>query len=109
MKLEQAQQLRNKLLYLEGLIAWNTREYIWKVIVGPQDSLLMDRFRTLVDPEIPFNPRAVLQPFRREELSVYFFLKIKGDLICREYREFLSANNVEIPDEGYILTPFPIS
>jgi hypothetical protein len=109
MNMEQAQQLRKKLLYLEGLIAWNTREYIWKVIIGPQDSLLMDRFRDLVDPSVPINPRAILQPFRREQLSVYFFLKFKGDLLCREYREFLAANNVEIPDTGYVLTPFPIA
>ena len=108
MNLEQAQRLRKKLLYLEGLIAWNTREYIWKVVVGPQDLLLMDRFRKLVDPMVPFNPKNVLQPFRREELSVYFFLKIKGDLICREFREFLIANDLEIPEAGYILTPFPL-
>jgi hypothetical protein len=109
MNLEQAQQLRKKLLYLEGLIAWNTREYIWKVIVGPQDQLLMDRFRETVDPLVPFNPRTILQPFRREELSVYFFLKIKGSLICREFREFLIANNVDIPDTDYVLAPFPLS
>ena len=108
MNLEQAQRLRKKLLYLEGLIAWNSREYIWKVVVGPQDQLLMDRFRELVDPAVPFNPRAILQHFRREELSVYFFLKIKGNLICREFREFLTANDLEIPETGYILTPFPL-
>ena len=108
MNLEQAQKLRTKLLYLEGLIAWNTREYIWRVVVGPKDKLLMDRFRELVDPTVPFNPKAILQPFRREELSVYFFCKIKGDLICREFTEFLTANNLEIPEAGYVLTPFPL-
>lgn len=108
MNLEQAQKLRKKLLYLEGLIAWNTREYIWKVIVGPQDLLLLNQFREMVDPSVPFNPRALIQPYRREELSVYFFLKMKGNIICREYREFLIANNVEVPDDGYVLTPFPV-
>jgi hypothetical protein len=108
MNLEQAQKLRKKLLYLEGLIAWNTREYIWKVVVGPQDQLSMDRFRESVNPMVPFNPRDVVQPFRREELSVYFFLKLKGNLICREFREFLTANDLEIPESGYILTPFPL-
>ncbi|HVU53709.1 MAG TPA: hypothetical protein VHD83_01585 [Puia sp.] len=108
MNMEQAQQLRKKLLYLEGLIAWNTREYIWKVVIGPQDQQLLERFRGLVDPAVPFNPRAVLRHFRREELSVYFFCKIKGNLICREFREFLAANDLEIPEIGYVLTPFPL-
>ena len=109
MNLEQAEQLRNKLLYLEGLIAWNTREYIWKVIIGPEDPGQIDQFRDLVDLSIPFNPRAILQRFRREELSVYFFLKIKGSLICREYREFLSANDLHMADSGYVLMPFPLN
>jgi hypothetical protein len=108
MNLEQAQNLRTKLLYLEGLIAWNTREYIWKVIIGPQDKLLMDSFRESVDPFLPFDPRAVLQPFRLNELSVYFFCKTKGDIICREFKEFLLANDLEAPEAGYVLTPFPI-
>lgn len=107
--MEQAQGLRNRLLYLEGLIAWNTREYIWRVIIGPQDQSLVERFRMMVDPCVPFNPRVVLQVFRREDLSVYFFLKVKGDLICREYREFLTANDLEIPEPGYVLAPFPLS
>jgi hypothetical protein len=109
MNLEQAQQLRKKLLYLEGLIAWNTREYIWKVLVGPEDRRLLDSFRSLVDPCTPINPKAILQPFRREELSVYFFLKTKGLLICREYREFLSANNLPVSDSAYLLAPFPLN
>jgi len=103
MNLEQAQKLRTKLLYLEGLIAWNTREYIWKVVVGPKDKLLMDRFRELVDPTVPFNPRAILQPFRREELSVYFFCKNKGYIVCREYEEFLLANNMPLAGRDYRL------
>jgi len=109
MNLEQAQQLRVKLLYLEGLIAWNTREYIWKVIIGPEDRDLVDQFRNLVDPSIPFNPRIILQHFRRDELSVYFFLKTKGNLICREYREFLSANDLHMAESGYALVPFPLN
>ena len=109
MNLEQAQQLRVKLLYLEGLIAWNTREYIWKVIIGPEDRDLVDQFRNLVDPSIPFNPRIILQHFWREELSVYFFLKTKGNLICREYREFLSANDLSMAESGYVLVPFPLN
>ncbi|MBN8851141.1 MAG: hypothetical protein BGO55_28425 [Sphingobacteriales bacterium 50-39] len=108
MNLEQAQKLRKKLLYLEGLIAWNSREYIWRVVIGPQDQLLMERFRELVDPAVPFNPRTILQPFRREELTVYFFLKIKGNLICREFKEFLTVNELEIPKAGYVLSPFPL-
>jgi len=108
MNLEQAQKLRMNLLYLEGVIAWNTREYIWKVVIGPQDQLSMERFRKSVDPSVPFNPRDVLLPFRLEELSVYFFLKIKGSLICREFREFLTANDLETPEAGYVLTPFPL-
>ena len=108
MNLEQAQRLRKKLLYLEGLVAWNSREYIWRVVIGPQDQQMMDRFRELVDPTVPFNPRTILQPFRREELWVYFFLKEKGNLICREFREFLTANDLEIPEAGYVLTPFPL-
>ena len=104
MNLEQAQQLRKKLLYLEGLIAWNTREYIWKVIIGPADPQYMDRFRDSVDPLVPVDPRAILQPFRRGELSVYFFLKLKGSLICREYREFLSANEVRMSGLDYAVT-----
>ncbi|MDO6429697.1 hypothetical protein Q4E93_03835 [Flavitalea sp. BT771] len=109
MNLEQAQQLRNKLLYLEGLIAWNTREYIWKVVIGPEDRGKIDQIRDLVDLSVPFNPTAILQRFRRDELSVYFFLKIKGNLICREYREFLSANDLPVADSGYVLVPFPLN
>jgi len=109
MNLEQAQELRNKLIYLEGLIAWITREYIWKVIIGPEDGGQIDQFRGLVDPSIPFNPRVILQQFWREELSVYFFLKTKGNLICREYREFLSANDLHKADTGHVLVPFPLN
>src|SRR5689334_16218799 len=104
MNLEQAQQLRQKLLYLEGLIAWNTREYIWKVIIGPEDGSHMDQFREMVDPAKPINPRLIMQSFRREELSVYFFLKSKGFITCREYREFLSANDVDLADSRYALS-----
>ena len=109
MNLEQAQQLRNKLIYLEGLIAWKTREYIWKVIIGPEDRGQIERFRDLVDPSVPFNPRVILQHFRREELSVYFFLKTKGNLICLGYREFLSANDLHMADTGHALVPFPLN
>ena len=101
MNLEQAQRLRQQLLYLEGLIAWNTREYIWKVVVGPEDRRHMERFRELVDPFNPVNPRLIMQSFRREELSVFFFLKTKGFIICREYREFLVANGVGLAESGY--------
>jgi len=109
MNLEQAQQLRKKLLYLEGLIAWNTREYIWKVIIGPQDHRQMDRFRDLVDPSTPFNPRTILQSFHREELSVYFFLKSRGSLLCRNYEEFLSANDVQVIGSSYSMMPFVLA
>lgn len=109
MNIEQAQQLRKKLLHLEGLIAWNTREYIWKVLVGPEDRRHMDSFRDLVNPSIPVNPKAILQPFWREELSVYFFLKTRGRLICRDYREFLTANNLKVGDSSVVLTPFPLN
>jgi hypothetical protein len=109
MNLEQAQQLRKKLLYLEGLIAWNTREYIWKVIIGPEDRDQIDQFLELVDLSTPFNPTAILQHFRREEFSVYFFLKSKGNLICREYREFLFANDLHMADSGYALVPFTLN
>jgi hypothetical protein len=109
MNLEQAQQLRQKLLYLEGLIAWNTREYIWKVVIGPEDRDQIDQFRDMVDPSAPFNSMAILQHFRRQELSVYFFLKTKGNLICREYREFLFANDLYMADSGYALVPFPLN
>jgi len=99
MDLKQALQLRKKLLYLEGLIAWNTREYIWKVIIGPADQRHLNHFRVLMDPTAPTNPQAILQSFLQsfpqEELSVYFLLKTKGDLVCREYQEFLSANDPE--------------
>ena len=108
MNLEQAQRLRKRLLYLEGLIAWNTREYIWRVAVGPVDPLSMERFQDSMDPAVPFNPKAVLQPFRRDDLSVYFFLKYKGAIICREYKEFLASNSLEVPETGYVLTPFPL-
>jgi len=104
MTLEHAQLLRKKLLYLEGLIAWNTREYIWKVIIGPKAPGHMDHFRGLVNPSAPIDPQAILQPFRQEELSVYFFLKTKGSLICREYREFLSSNDMQVAD-GDLLCP----
>ena len=96
MTLEQAQLLRKKLLYLEGIIAKNTREYIWKVIIGPKERGLMDHFQSLVNPSAPIDPQTILQAFRQEELSVYFFLKTKGTLICREYREFLSSNDVQV-------------
>jgi hypothetical protein len=109
MNQEQAQKLKNRLLYLEGLVAWNTREYIWKVVIGPQDPDLMNSFRDRVDPRVIFDPRAVLEPFRGEELWVYFFLKTKGNIVCREYKEFLTANELEVPEAGYVLTPFPIS
>jgi len=92
MTLEHAQLLRKKLLYLEGLIAWNTREYIWKVIIGPKAPGHMDHFRGLVNPSAPIDPQAILQPFRQEELSVYFF------------REFLSSNDMQVAD-GDLLCP----
>jgi hypothetical protein len=103
MNLQQAQLVRKKLLYMEGLIAWNTREYIWKVIIGPKDRRHLDYFRELVDPSIPIDPIAILQPFRQEELSVYFFLKARGIIICREYQEFLSVN-VQATENDYALT-----
>jgi hypothetical protein len=106
MNIEQAQQLRKKFLYLEGLIAWSTQEYIWKVIIGPEDRRYMDRFRDSVDPSIPLNPLAILQPFWLEELTVYFFLKTKGNLICREYREFLSANDMRVDGVDYAIASF---
>jgi len=109
MNLEQAQQLRQKLLYLEGLIAWNTREYIWKVIIGPEDGIHMDRFRGMVDPARPFNPGLIMQSFRRDELSVYFFLKSKGFITCREYREFLTANDVDLIDSRYVASAFSVA
>ncbi|MBN9381605.1 MAG: hypothetical protein J0H74_12610 [Chitinophagaceae bacterium] len=99
MNLEQAQLLKRRLQYLEGLIAWNSREYIWKVIIGPKDPRHWEHFRSLVNPSFPIDPGAILQPFRQEELTVYFFLKAKGQLICREYREFLFSNDLQVLDD----------
>jgi hypothetical protein len=101
MNLEEAQQLRQRLLYLEGLIAWKSREYIWKILIGPLDRRQLGDFRDSIDPFTPFDPRALLKPYLLEELSVYFFLKNKGCIICREYDEFLSANNMVSAGKGY--------
>ena len=101
MNLEQAQLLKKKLQYLEGLIAWNSREYIWKVVIGPKDLGLIDQFMGLVSPSIPIDTGTILRSFGQEELSVYFFLKTKGRVVCREYREFLSANDLKAPDDDH--------
>lgn len=103
MNLEQAQQLRQTLVYLEGLISWKSREYIWKILVGPMDRRLLDRFRASIDPCIPFDPKALIKPYLLEELSVYFFLKNRGFIICREYEEFLVANNIQAAGRDYRL------
>lgn len=94
MNLEQAQQLRKKLVYLEGLIAWRTGEYIWKVLIGPEDRQKFEIFRCAIDPGKPIDPHTALAPYLREELSVYFFLKKRGALLCRNYEEFLAANHI---------------
>lgn len=109
MNIEQAQQLRKRLLYLEGLIAWKTREYIWKVIIGPEAPQHRDHFLDLVNPSVPFNPLPILQFFRREELSVYFFLKLNGNLICQGYSEFLSANDVRVGDAAHSPASFLVA
>lgn len=103
MNLEQAQQLRQGLMYLEGLISWKSREYIWKILVGPLDRRLLDRFRDSIDPTVPFDPKTLIKPYLLEELSVYFFLKNKGHIVCREYEEFLIANNMQIAGKDYRL------
>ena len=100
MNLEQAQQLRQRLICLEGLIAWKSREYIWKILIGPVDRRLLERFRNSIDPGVPFDPKALLKPYLLEELSVYFFLKNNGCITCREYEEFLVANNMQVAEQG---------
>jgi hypothetical protein len=104
MNLEQAQQLRQRLIFLEGLISWKSREYIWKVLIGPLNRQQLDHFRDSVDPALPFDPRAIIKPYLREELSVYFFCKNKGYIICREYEEFLLANNMSVAGKDYPLS-----
>jgi len=106
MNLEQAQQLRQRLIFLEGLISWKSREYIWKVLIGPLNRQQLDHFRDSVDPAIPFDPQAIIKPYLREELSVYFFLKNKGYIFCREYEEFLLANNMPIAGKDYPLRSY---
>jgi hypothetical protein len=95
MNLEQAQKIRQELLYLEGIIARETTEYIWKVLVGPQDRQKLERFRKSFDPALPFDPLGMIRPYLKDELSVYFFLKKEGHIICRRYEEFLSANHIQ--------------
>jgi len=97
MNFEQAQLLRQRLQYLEGLFAGKTREYIWKIMIGPESEDLLELFRNMVDPTRPIDPRKILKPFMMEELSVYFFLKTGGMIICREYGEFLLANDIKMP------------
>ncbi len=53
MNQEQAQLTREKLLYLEGIIAWETREYIWKVVIAPADKREIRDFAASVDPAKP--------------------------------------------------------
>jgi hypothetical protein len=106
MKLEDAQQLRQRLMCLEGLIAWKSREYIWKILVGPLDGRKLDHFRGAIDPTIPFDPKALIKPYLLEELSVYFFLKNKGIVVCREYEEFLLANNMQFSGKDNRLLSF---
>ena len=103
MNFEQAQLLRNRLIPLEGLFAWKTREYIWKVLIGPEGSDLLDIFRNMVDPTRPLDPRKIVKPFMMEELSVYFFLKTGGVIICREYGEFLLANDMRVGEKDCCL------
>ena len=96
MNLEQAQKIRQELLYLEGIIARETTEYIWKVLIGPQDRQKLERFRKSFDPALAFDPLDIIAPYLNDELSVYFFLKKEGLIICRRYEEFLSANHMQI-------------
>jgi len=99
MNFTDAQQLREKLLYLEGLFAWKTREYIWKVMIGPENRQLLELFKSTVDPTRPLDPRKIIKPFMLDELSVYFFLKSGGAITCREYGEFLSANDIRVGEK----------
>lgn len=95
MNLEQAKQLRKRLLYLEGMIVSNTREYIWKIMIGPKDEGQFQLFRTLVDPSRPMDPRTIIKPYASEELSVYVFCKIEGVIVCQDYLTFLAANELD--------------
>ena len=106
MNLEDAQQLRQRLMCLEGLIAWKSREYIWKILIGPLDRRKLDRFTEAIDPTVPFDPWALIKPYLPEDLSVYFFLKNKGTVICREYEEFLLANNMQFSGKDNRLLSF---
>jgi hypothetical protein len=106
MNLEDAQQLRQRLICLEGIIAWKSREYIWKILVGPLDRRKLDHFRVGIDPTVPLDPKALIRPYLLEELSVYFFLKDKGSVICREYEEFLLANNMQFSGRDNRLLSF---
>jgi hypothetical protein len=100
MNQEQAQITRKKLLYLEGIIAWETREYIWKVVIAPAGKEEIKHFAALVDPAKPFDPKKLAQ-MCSGELSVYFFLKRDGEISYMEYEEFLYLNNIRINADGH--------
>jgi hypothetical protein len=51
---------------------------------------------------MPFDPYSIIRHYIKDELSVYFFLKKRGNIICRKYEEFLSANHIEIGNEGIL-------
>lgn len=94
MNLEQAKMLQGQLVYLEGIVAWITREYIWKVLIGPEDPVRLKKFEQGIDPCVRLNEEALVKPYVDEELSVYFLLKKNGNLVCRNYESFLLANHI---------------
>ena len=99
MNQEQAQITRKKLLYLEGIIAWETREYIWKVVIAPAGKEEIKDFAASIDPTKPFDPKNLAQKCSGE-LSVYFLLKRNGEICYMEYEEFLYLNNIRINADG---------
>lgn len=102
MNLEQANEVRKKLMFLEGVFAAKTREYIWKVLIGPEKEHLIEAFKAMIDLTKPIDFRKVVKPFATEELSVYFFLKKEGRIVCRHYKEYLEENDLQVDLDGII-------
>jgi hypothetical protein len=99
MNLEQAQIIKARLLYLEGIITRTTNEYIWKVLIAPAGMDEIRGFAASIDPAKPFKPEILLKNYLTSDLSVYFFLKKNGEIVYRNYDEFLYKNDIRIDIE----------
>jgi hypothetical protein len=94
MYIEEAAKIRENLVCFEGMISRKTHEYIWKVLVAPSTKKQLAEFALAIDPCRPHCSKTALKPYLSDDLSVYFFLKKDGKIVCMEYKEFLSLNGL---------------